>query len=62
MKDIILSLVFSAPLLIIMVYPSIKIVEFIEQKTNLNDKLYTKLTVGITILLSVITGFLLKFV
>jgi hypothetical protein len=59
MKDIVLSLVFSAPLLIIMAYPAMKITEFIETKVEINEQLYNKLTVIITILLSLICGILL---
>ena len=60
MMDIVISLVFAAPLLIIMIYPSMKIVEFIETKTNINEKTYNLLTVVITVLLSLIFGILLK--
>jgi hypothetical protein len=59
MMDIILSLVFSAPLLIIMVYPAMKITEYIETKVEVSEKLYNKLTVFITIILSLFFGILL---
>jgi len=55
-----MSLVFSAPILIIMIYPAMKITEFIESKIDVNEKLYNKLTVIITILLSLIFGVLLQ--
>ena len=60
MIDIVLSLVFAAPLLIIMAYPAMKITELLEKKFTINEKLYNKLTVGITILLSLIFGILLE--
>ncbi|RLA83806.1 MAG: hypothetical protein DRG78_03230 [Epsilonproteobacteria bacterium] len=60
MMDIVMSLVFSAPILIIMIYPAMKITEFIESKIDVNEKLYNKLTVIITILLSLIFGVLLQ--
>jgi hypothetical protein len=60
MIDIVISLVFSAPLLIIMVFPAMKIVEFIEKKTELSEKYYNILTVSITIFLALIFGILLK--
>jgi hypothetical protein len=60
MIDIVLSLVFSAPLLIIMVFPAMKITEFIEKKTKLSEKSYNIITVSITILLSLVFGILLK--
>ena len=59
MKDIVLSLVFAAPLLIIMAYPAMKITEFIETKIEISEQLYNRLTVVITILLSLICGILL---
>jgi len=60
MMDIILSLVFSAPLLIIMAYPAMKITEFLEKKMYISEQSYNKLTVGITIGLSLIFGTLLQ--
>jgi hypothetical protein len=59
MLDIILSLVYAVPLLIIMAYPAMKITEFIETKTTISETIYNKLTVGITIVLSLIFGILL---
>jgi len=61
MMDIVLSLVYTAPLLIIMVYPAMKITEFIEKRTQVSEKIYNNLTVLITILLSLIGGILLHF-
>jgi len=59
MMDIVLSLVYTAPLLIIMAYPAMKITEFIERRTHVSEKIYNKLTVLITIFLSLIGGILL---
>jgi hypothetical protein len=58
--DIVLTLVFSVPLLIIMIYPSMKITEFIETKIEVDEKLYNRLTVTITIILSLFFGILIK--
>jgi hypothetical protein len=60
MMDIVLSLVFAAPLLILMAYPAMKITEYIETKIEVDVKLYNKLTVSITIVLSLIFGTLLQ--
>ncbi len=60
MMDILLSLVFAAPLLIIMAYPAMKITEFIERRMEVSEQLYNRLTVGITIVLSLIFGILLQ--
>lgn len=59
MIDIVLSLVFSAPLLILMAYPAMKITEYIETKIEVSEKLYNRLTVMITIGLSLTGGTLL---
>ena len=59
MMDIVLSLVFSAPLLILMAYPAMKITEYIETKREISEKAYNKLTVTITIVLSLTAGTLL---
>ncbi|MCK5110114.1 MAG: hypothetical protein KAQ94_01245 [Arcobacteraceae bacterium] len=60
MMDILLSLVFALPLLILMAYPAMKITEFLETKMEISEKLYNKLTVAITIVLSLIFGVLLQ--
>ena len=62
MKEIVLTLVFSIVLLLIMFYPAIKIVEFIEKKRALSQKAYMRLTLLITIILSLIVGTALSFV
>ncbi len=59
MKDIVLSLVFSVPLLIIMIYPAMKIADWISTKFEVNEKLDNMLTVIITIVLSLVFGILL---
>jgi hypothetical protein len=54
--EIILSLSFSVVLLVFMIYPSMKIVEFLETKMHISDKMYNVLTVVITIVLSLVLG------
>jgi len=61
MMDIVLSLVYALPLLIIMAYPAMKITEFIEKRTHISENIYNKLTVLITIVLSLIAGIILHF-
>jgi len=61
MENIMLSLVFSMPLLLIMFYPSIKIVEYIQTKRELSKRTYISLTLLITLLLSIIAGVILSF-
>ncbi len=60
MMDIILSFVFALPLLIIMIYPAMKITEYLETKIEINDKQYNRLTVAVTIILSIIFGILFE--
>ena len=61
MKDIVLSLALSLPLLIIMIYPSMKIADWLSDKYKINQAIDDKLTVILTIILSVISGTLLHF-
>lgn len=60
MIDIVLTLVFTAPLLIIMIYPAMKITEFLDKKMTISDKVYDKLTIAITIILALIGGIIFK--
>ena len=60
--SIIMTLVFSSVLLVFMIYPAIKIVEFFETKMTITDKMYNILTVVITIVLSLIIGAGLYFI
>lgn len=54
--EIIMILVFSSVMLVFMIYPAMKIVEFAETKMHISDKMYNILTVSITIALSVLIG------
>jgi hypothetical protein len=49
-------------LLVFMIYPAIKIVEFLETKMNITDKMYNVLTVILTIVLALVVGTALYFV
>jgi len=61
MNEIVMTLVFGIVLLLFMFYPAIKIVEFIEKKRVLSEKVYMRLTLLITLFLSLIAGGLLSF-
>ena len=54
--EIVLVLVFSLVLLVFMIYPSMKIVEFLETKMEMSHKMYDTLTVVLTVVLSLIVG------
>ncbi len=60
--DIVLILVFSSVLLVFMIYPSMKIMEYMETKIHISDRMYNFLTIFLTILLSLIVGLLLYYV
>ncbi len=60
--EIVMTLVFSSVLLVFMIYPAIKIVEFLETKIVITDKIYNILTVVITIILAIIVGSGLYFI
>ena len=61
MKDIVLSLALSLPLLVIMIYPSMKIADWLSNKYTISQSIDDKLTIILTILLSIIFGTLLHF-
>ena len=60
--EIVMSLVFASVLLVFMIYPAIKLVEFLEIKMTITDKMYNILTVSTTILLALIVGAGLYFI
>ncbi len=54
--EIVMTLVFSSVLLVFMIYPAMKIVEFLETKMEISNKMYDALTVILTVVLSLIVG------
>ncbi len=54
--EIVMTLVFSIVLLVFMIYPAMKIVEFLETKMEISDKMYNISTVVLTIVLSLVVG------
>jgi len=54
--EVVLILTFSIVMLVFMIYPAMKIVEFLETKMTISDKMYNILTVSLTIVLSLIIG------
>lgn len=60
MKEIVLSLVFAVPLLIIMIYPAMKISDWLSTRYEINEALDNKLTVILTIVLALIFGVLIR--
>ncbi len=61
MKEIVLTLVFSIVLLLVMFYPAIKIMELVEKRKELSQRMYMSLTLIITVVLSLIVGGALSF-
>ncbi len=60
MQNIVVTLVFSIVLLMFMVYPSIKIVEWIQTKKEISQRSYNILVFSFAILLSLIVGIWLQ--
>lgn len=54
--EIVMTLAFSVVLLVFMIYPAMKIVEFLETKMEISDKMYNISTVVLTIILSLVVG------
>ncbi len=54
--EIVMTLAFSVVLLVFMIYPAMKIVEFLETKIEISDKMYNISTVVLTIVLSLFVG------
>lgn len=61
MLDTVLTLVFSIVMLVFMAFPAMKIVDFIETKIRVSEKVHNVLLIGMTILLSLLVGLFLKF-
>ena len=61
MIDIVLSLALSLPILVLMIYPAMKISDILSKKFIISSQLDDKLTIIITIILSLIVGTLLHF-
>ena len=60
--QVVMILVFTSVLLVFMIYPSIKIVDFLETRMTITEKMYNILTVLITIVLALIVGTGLYFI
>ncbi len=61
MLNVILTLVFSIVVMFFMLFPAMKIVEWIDSRYPIPEKLNTPLTIFIVILLSLSIGIFLKF-
>jgi hypothetical protein len=59
--NILMTLVFTSVLLVFMIYPAIRIVDFLETKMTITDKMFNVLTVVITIILALLVGSWLHF-
>jgi len=59
--DIVLTLVFSVVMLVIMIFPAMKITEWIESKLDIPDRWHNPLMVSLTVILSLAIGVFLRF-
>jgi hypothetical protein len=61
MLNIVLTLVFSIVMLVFMAYPSMKIVDFIESKVTLSERMRNVMLIITTVFLSLLIGLFLRF-
>jgi hypothetical protein len=59
--DIVLTLVFSIVMLVIMIFPAMKITEWIESHIDVPEKWHNPLMLSTTLLLSLAIGVFLRF-
>ncbi len=59
--NLVLTLVFSVVMLLFMIYPAMKITEWIETKVDIPNKWHNPLMFSIVILLSIMIGIFLRF-
>ncbi len=61
MLNIVLTLVFSIVMLFFMIFPAMKITEWVDQRYPLPPKLYTPFMLTMVVMLSLAVGLFLKF-
>lgn len=61
MLNIILTLVFSIVMLMFMIFPAMKITEWIDSKVEIPEKWYNPMMFFITLLLALAIGLFLRF-
>jgi len=59
--DVVLTLVFSIVMLFFMIFPAMKIVEWIDSRYPIPERFYNPLTVVVVLLLSLCIGLFLKY-
>jgi hypothetical protein len=60
MMDIVLTLVFSIVMLIFMIYPAMKIVDWLETKITIAERWHNPLLISVVVALSLTVGLFLK--
>jgi len=60
MINIVLTLVFSIVMLIFMIFPAMKIVEWIEKRIEINEKWRNLLLISVVVMLSLSVGLFLS--
>lgn len=61
MIDIVLTLVFSVVMLLFMIFPAMKIVEWVEKRISVSDNWHNPLLFGVVIILSLMIGLFLRY-
>jgi UDP-N-acetylmuramyl pentapeptide phosphotransferase/UDP-N-acetylglucosamine-1-phosphate transferase len=59
--DIVLTLVFSIVMLFFMIYPAMKILEWIDERYPIPQRYYTPAMMGLVVLLSLMIGVFLRY-
>ena len=60
MLNVVLTLVFSVVMLIFMIFPAMKIVEWIEKRVQISEKWHNPLLMLVVVMLSISIGLFLK--
>ncbi|RRS30567.1 MAG: hypothetical protein P794_06330 [Epsilonproteobacteria bacterium (ex Lamellibrachia satsuma)] len=61
MLNIVLTLVFSIVMLVFVAFPSMKIIEWVEDRFDVPEKWHNPLLISTTILLALMIGLFLRF-
>jgi len=60
MLNIVLTLVFSVVMLVFMIFPAMKIVEWVEKRVEIDEKWHNPLLIFVVVMLSLSIGLFLK--
>ncbi len=61
MMEVVLTLTFSIVMLFFMIYPAMKITEWVDRKVGIPDKYYKPVMLSIVVILSLALGLFLRY-